>query len=125
MIFKLNETFPKFKSFKKYKKIFRVDIHFDNNVFRKAVHQAFEFLEVRWFYNGISIKASQKYYISKNKEVSTLQINQMDFSDAGIYAIQVFARSSQPLATLNIQSLTEKLFNKNIITLKSFLFIFV
>ncbi len=36
--------------------------------------------------------------------MSTLQINQMDFSDAGIYAIQVFARNSQPLATLNIQS---------------------
>ena len=85
-------------------KIFRIDIYFDNNVFRKAIHQAFEYLEVRWFYNGINIKASQKYSIAKNKEVSTLQINQMDFSDAGIYAIQVFARNSQPLATLNIQS---------------------
>lgn len=41
----------------------------------------------------------------KKKETSSLQINQIDFIDEGIYAIQVFGKSSQPLATLNILSL--------------------
>ena len=40
----------------------------------------------------------------KQKELATFQINQIDYSDTGVYAIQVYGKNSQPLATLNIQS---------------------
>lgn len=68
------------------------------------MRQTLDSLEVKWFYNGINIKASEKFVMLKQKEIATLQINQIDFGDTGVYAVQIYGKSSQPLATLNIQS---------------------
>lgn len=42
--------------------------------------------------------------MSKHREITTLQINRISQSDTGVYAIGVFGRNSENVATFNVES---------------------
>lgn len=63
-----------------------------------------DFADVNWFFKGVLLSPSQKYIMQKHREISVLQINRFSQSDVGVYAIQAFGRTTQHVATLNVQS---------------------
>lgn len=63
-----------------------------------------DFADINWFFKGVLLSPSQKYIMQKHREISILQINRFSQADVGVYAIQAFGRTTQHVATLNVES---------------------